>query len=94
MINKLHSIISRYNELAELMSLPNAMKNMETFKQMAREHTGMTELVEHAKKYINTYNQIKEDEEILNGNDQELKELVKEEIGQLRDDIIAQEEKL
>ena len=94
MINKLHSIISRYNELAELMSLPNAMKNMETFKQMAREHTGMTELVEHAKKYISTYNQLHEDEEILTGDDPELKELVKEEIGQLREDLNVQQEKL
>ena len=41
-----------------------------------------------------TYNQLKDDEEILNGDDAELKELVKEEIGELRDTLAAQTEKL
>jgi len=94
MIDKLHSILSRYDELAEIMSQPDAMQDIKAYAKIAREHTGMSELVEHAKIYINTYNQIKEDEEILNGDDPELKELVKTEIGQLREDLAIQEEKL
>ena len=91
MIDKLKSIILYHDELAEFMSQPDAMKDMKAYTKMAREHTGMTELVEHAKKYIDIYNQIKEDEEILEGNDPELKELVKDEIGQIRDDLTNQE---
>jgi len=77
MIDKLHTIITRYDELADLMSQPGAMQDMKALK-----------------KYIYTYKQLQEDEEILNGDDPELKELVKDEIGPLKEDIAKQEEKL
>ena len=94
MIDKLQTIIERYNTLAELMSQPDAMHNMKAFTQLAREHSGLTELVELSKIYIDTYAQLQDDEQILNGDDPELKELVKEEIGHLREDISVQEERL
>jgi len=94
MIDKLKSIVSQHNELAELMSQPDAMKDMKTFTKIAREHSRLTELVEEAKNYIEIYGQIQEDEEILNGDDAELKELVKDEIGDLKDSLAAREKKL
>ena len=94
MIDKLQTIIERYDTLAELMSQPDAMHNMKAFTQLAREHSGLTELVELSKKYIDTYKQLQDDEEILNGDDPELKELVRDEIGHLREDIALQEERL
>jgi len=94
MIDKLQTIIERYYTLAELMSQPDAMHNMKAFTQLAREHSGLTELVELSKKYIDTYKQLQDDEEILNGDDPELKELVRDEIGHLREDIALQEERL
>jgi len=94
MIDKLQTIIDRYDTLAELMSQPDAMHNMKAFTQLAREHSGLTQLVELSKKYIDTYKQLQDDEEILNGDDPELKELVRDEIGHLREDIALQEERL
>ncbi len=94
MIAKLQTIIERYDTLAELMSQPDAMHNMKAFTQLAREHSGLTELVELSKIYINTYKQLQDDEEILNGDDPELKELVRDEIGHLREDIALQEKRL
>ena len=94
MIDKLQTIIERYDTLAELMSQPDAMHNMKAFTQLAREHSGLTELVELSKIYIDTYKQLQDDEEILNGDDPELKELVRDEIGHLREDIALQEERL
>ena len=94
MIDKLKSIVSQHNELAELMSQPDAMKDMKTFAKIAREHSRLTELVEEAKNYIEIYERIQEYEEILNGNDAELKELVKDEIGDLKDSLVTREEKL
>ena len=94
MIDKLQTIIERYDTLAELMSQPDAMHNMKAFTQLAREHSGLTELVELSKIYIDTYAQLQDDEQILNGDDPELKELVKDEIGHLREDISVQEERL
>jgi len=94
MIEKLRTIIERYDTLANLMSEPDAIQNMKTFTQLAREHSNLTELVDLSKKYIITHKQLQEDEEILNGDDPELKELVKDEIGGLREEIALQEEKL
>ena len=94
MIDKLQTIIERYDTLAELMSQPDAMHNMKAFTQLAREHSGLTELVGLSKKYIDTYKQLQDDEEILNGDDPELKELVRDEIGHLREDIALQEKRL
>ena len=94
MIDKLQTVLARYDELAELMNLPDAMQNMKAFTKLAREHRSLTELVDKSKKYIKTFNQLKDDEEILNGDDPELKELVKDEIGELRNILGLQEEKL
>jgi len=94
MIDKLQTVLARYDELAELMNLPGAMQDMKAFTKLAREHRSLTELVDESKKYIITFNQLKDDEEILNGDDPELKELVKDEIGELRNILGLQEEKL
>ena len=94
MIDKLQTVLARYDKLAELMNLPDAMQNMKAFTKLAREHRSLTELVDESKKYIKTFNQLKDDEEILNGDDPELKELVKDEIGELRNILGLQEEKL
>ena len=94
MIDKLQTVLARYDELAELMNLPGAMQDMKAFTKLAREHRSLTELVDESKKYIITFNQLKDDEEILNGDDPELKELVKDEIGELRNILGLQKEKL
>jgi peptide chain release factor 1 len=94
MIDKLQTVIARYNDLAKLMSHPDAMTNMKTFTAMAREHKAMTELVDKSQKYLKDYDQLQEHEEILNSDDDELKTLVKEEIGDLQNSLVAQEEAL
>ena len=94
MIDKLKTIINRHNELADLMSQPDSMQDMKKFTRLAQEHSSLTDLVEQSKIYINLFNQIKEDEEILNGDDPELKELVKEEISGLKLNLTNLENKL
>ena len=94
MINKLQDVINHYNELSHKMSQPDAMANMKKFTRMAQEHSAMTELVNCSKKFISNHNQLQEYEEILSGNDEELKELVKEEINELKNELNLQEKKL
>ena len=94
MIEKLQTVIARYDDLAKLMSHPDAMADMKSFTKMAREHKAMEELVEKSQRYLKDFEQLQEHEEILNSNDDELKELAKEEIGDLRDSLEYQEGKL
>ncbi len=94
MIDKLQNVIQHHADLAEQMSQPEAMADMKAFTNMAREHNGLNEVVEQAKIYISKHEQLQEDLEILQGNDDELKELVKDEIGELRDELNTMEESL
>ena len=94
MIEKLQDVIKHYDELAHQMSLPDAMINMKQFARMAREHSSMTELVNCAKQFIQNHDQLQEYEEILSGNDEELKDIVKEEINDLKSTLTQQEERL
>jgi len=55
MIDKIQTVIARYNELGELMSQPDAMADMKAFTKMAREYRAMKELVEISQKYIKDY---------------------------------------
>ena len=94
MIDKVLTVIERHDSLAEAMSQPDAMNDMKVFTQMAREHRSLDEAVEVCKIYKSKHKQLVEDEEILNGDDPELKELVREEIGPLKDKIAELEEQL
>ncbi len=94
MIDKLLKVITYFDELAKLMSQPDAMADMKAFTKMAREHRNMENLVEKSREYLKDYEQLQEHEEILNSDDDELKELVKEEIGGLRDRLVAKESEL
>ena len=94
MIDKLQSVLTRYNDLSDLMSKPDAMLDMKAFTKMAREHSGLTELVDEAKNYIETHKRLQEYEEILNSDDADLKELVKDEIGDLRESFVVHEKKI
>ncbi len=94
MIDKVIAVIDRHNELAHLMSQPDAMNDMKAFTQMAREHRSLEAAVAVCNVYKSKFEQLQEDEEILNGDDPELKELVKDEIGPLKDEIATMEEEL
>ena len=94
MIDKLQAIIARYYDLTKLMSHPDAMTDMKAFTKMAREHKAMEELVDKSQKYLKDFEQLQEHEEIINSDDNELKELAREGIGDLRSSLKSQEEKL
>ena len=78
MIDKVLTVIERHDNLAKAMSQPDAMNDMKAFTQMAREHRSLDEAVEVCKIYTSKHKQLLEDEEILNSDDSELKELVRE----------------
>tara|TARA_B100000029_G_scaffold504654_1_gene583881 strand:+ start:203 stop:1273 length:1071 start_codon:yes stop_codon:yes gene_type:complete len=94
MINKLKNILKRYDELAVLMSQPDALNDKNKFAEMAKEHSNLTSIVEKSKIYIKKYNQLKDDEGILSGNDKELIDLVREEITYLKEELNELENEL
>ena len=52
MINKLKSIVQKYNEITHELSDPNVVSNIERFKDLSKEHSDLTELHSNAMDYI------------------------------------------
>ena len=94
MIDRLNQLIEEYQMISEKMSDPDIVANIKEYSGLAKKHRTIDPIIPKAKLYIKNFEQLKEDEEILQGNDRELKELVKEEIGGLREEIDKLEQEL
>ena len=94
MINKLKEVVARYNHITEELSNPDVISDIERFKNLSKEHSDLTEINLKAKDYIQKSEQFAEDEEILKGDDSELKELVQDEIDELKSELAEMEETL
>ncbi len=78
---KLQPFIDRYNEISELLSAPDIASDINRMTELSKEQSGLTELVEKAKQYIETAEAIEENKELL--GDPELGDLAKEELSEL-----------
>ena len=94
MIDKLNQLISEYRDITNQMSQPDIISDIKAYSSLAKEHRRLDAIIPKAKAYIQQFNQLQEDEEILHGNDKELKELVKGEIGPLKEQLQKLEEEL
>ncbi len=78
---KLQPFIDRHNEITKLLSSPDIASDIERMTELSKEQSGLTELVEKAKAYIDTADTIAENKELL--GDPELGDLAKEELAEL-----------
>ena len=94
MIEKLYKLKDAFKLISEKMSDPQIVNNIQEYTKLAKEHTQLAPTIDIANKYIAVYKQIQDDEEILNSDDNELKEIVKEEISDLKIQLEQLEDKL
>jgi len=87
---KLEAIIAKHTHLAEQMADPEIYGDQDKLTPIAIEHSAMEGIVNVGKVYISVLDQIADDKEILDGDDDDLKEIVQEELG----DLVAQQENL
>ncbi len=80
---KLKEIEEKYNQIEAQLSDPNIINDMEKYKNLSSELKKLTPIVEKAKEYNELLKQIEENEELL--EDEELKELAKEELKTLKE---------
>ena len=90
MRKKLEAIIAKHVHLAEQMADPEIYGDQDKLTPIAIEHSAMEGIVNVGKVYISVLDQIADDKEILDGDDDDLKEIVQEELG----DLVAQQENL
>jgi len=68
---KLQPFIKRHNEITELLSSPDIASDISRMTKLSKEQSGLNDLVEKAKLYIETADSIEENKELL--GDAELK---------------------
>ena len=94
MREKLQAIIEKHAHLAEQMTDPDIYGNQKKLTAIAKEHSTMEDVVSVGKEYISVLDQIADDKEMLEGDDEELKQIAQEELDELEKRLITLEEKL
>jgi len=94
MFEKLKDIETRYTELEKLLSDPDVVNKQALYQKYAVEHSDLRGLVETFREYEVTQKGIEEGQALLHGNDEELKEIVREEMPQLKDRLTVLEDAL
>ena len=94
MRKKLEAIITKYANLAEQMADPEIYGDQEKLTPIAIKHSAMEKIVDVGKEYISVLDQIADDKEILDGDDDDLKEIAKEELGELESGQTQLEEQI
>ena len=94
MRKKLQAIIEKHAHLAEQMTDPDIYGNQEKLTAIAKEHSTMENVVSVGKEYISVLDQIADDKDMLEGDDEELKQIAQEELDELETRLITLEEKL
>ena len=87
MIDKLEAIIDTFDDLSKSLSDPEVISNSKKLAKIAKEHNSLIEIVQKAKEYISKTNQLSSANDMLDGDDEELVELAKEEVSLLKSDI-------
>ncbi|MDP6339335.1 MAG: peptide chain release factor 1 [Candidatus Marinimicrobia bacterium] len=94
MINKLKEIIDHFESLEARMANPELINDQNRYTEVAKEHRRLNPIVEKAREFVFTQKQMDDDLEILNGDDDELKDIAQAEIEQLQETLTELEEEL
>tara|TARA_Y100000590_G_scaffold75685_3_gene83631 strand:- start:64990 stop:66054 length:1065 start_codon:yes stop_codon:yes gene_type:complete len=94
MIDKVKQVIDRYETVTQNLAAPEIASDPAKYSELAKEHHELEPVAKKGQQYIQIVEQIDEDESILNGDDEELKEIVREEIEELKSDLTEMEEAL
>jgi peptide chain release factor 1 len=92
--DKIQSVLDRQEALANILADLAVMNDHNKLKVTAQEHSQLAPIVIKGKEYLDVLQQITDDEEILNGDDVELKEMAQEEILELKDKKVNLEDEL
>ncbi len=94
MFAQLKDVETRYHELEQMLSDPAVLGKPGVYQKYAKEHSDLSTLVEIYREYEKTSRRIEEDQTLLKDSDEEMRELAKEELPQLKETLGALEERL
>lgn len=95
MLERLQSVLDRYEELNLLLSDPKVLSDQDRYRQLIQEHATLQPLVESCEKYRALQEDVREHRELLRAtSDYEFRELVREELGSLENRLEQAEQEL
>lgn len=95
MLEKLNFIEDKYKELGEKVMDPDLLKDMKEHQKTMKEYSDLKPIVDRYKEYQGYLNELKDTEEMLGENlDDEMRELAKEDLKNLQENIAKAEEDL
>ncbi|MBO7209011.1 MAG: peptide chain release factor 1 [Clostridia bacterium] len=95
MFDKLSFLQQRYEELSAQISDPEVIADQNKFRELCKEHSDITPIVEKYNMYQSAKNQLEESKEMLGENlDKDFKELVQAEYDDAKEKIAQYEEEL
>ncbi|WP_407523489.1 peptide chain release factor 1 [Lacibacter sp. MH-610] len=80
MLDKLEAIQARFDEVGVALTNPEIVSNNQKFSALSKEYRSLEKIVKARKEYLQLINDVAGYKEALNGNDEELRELAKEEL--------------
>lgn len=80
MLDKLEAIKARFDEIGVALTNPEIVSNNQKFSALSKEYRSLEKIVLAQKEYLHVSDDLNSYKEALNGNDEELRELAKEEL--------------
>jgi peptide chain release factor 1 len=84
MLDKLDAIKARFDELSIALSNPEIVKDNKKYTQLSKEYRSLEKIVNVRKQYSTVLDDIEFNREVLSSNDEEMRELAKEELPALQ----------
>jgi peptide chain release factor 1 len=84
MLEKLEAIKARFEELGVALSNPEIVSDNKKYRQLSKEYRSLEKIVIARNKYAKILDDIEFNREVLNSDDEEMREMAKEELPQLQ----------
>jgi peptide chain release factor 1 len=86
MLEKLEAIKARFEELGVALSNPEIVSDNKKYKQLSKEYRNLEKIVIVRNRYAKLLDDIEFNKEVLNSDDEEMRDLAKEELPQLQEE--------
>ena len=86
MLEKLEAIKARFEELAVALTNPEIVSDNKKYKQLSKEYRDLEKIVILRNQYAKTLDDIEFNKEVINSDDEEMREMAKEELPRLMEE--------
>jgi len=94
MIKRLESVEKRFIELEKELSDPDVVSDLENYRELAKEHSDLDPVVRIFRQYLELERELHDNEELLEDTDEDIQELAREEIAEIKQKVKKTEEEL